>query len=79
MRLGELKKSLSKYPPDMDDMEVVIVTGQDGEKQFDVMCFTGYLPIPDHECIALGGLSAVKVMVASGEIEKPDGFDNLVS
>ena len=78
MRLGELKKSLTKYPPDMDDMEVVIVTGWDGEKQLDVMCFTGYLPIPNHECIVLGSLSAVKVMVASGEIEKPDGFDNLV-
>lgn len=77
MKLGELKKSLSKYPPDMDDMEVVIVTGVDDKKAFDVMCFTGYLPIPNHECIALGGLSAVKVMVDSGEIKKPDGFDDL--
>ena len=78
MKLGELKKSLSKYPPDMDDMEMVVVTGANGEKQYDLLCFVGYLPIPNHEAVAIGALSAVKVMVASGEIPKPDGFDDIV-
>ena len=78
MKLGELKKSLQKYPPDMDDMELVIVTGVNGEKEYELLCFTGYLPIPGHEAIALGALSAVKVMVETGEIPKPDGYDDLV-
>jgi hypothetical protein len=78
MRLGELKKSLQKYPPDMDDMELVIVTAPKGEKEYELLCFTGYLPIPNHEAIALGGLSAVKAMVESGEIPKPEGYDDLV-
>lgn len=78
MRLRELKKSLQKYPPDMDDMEMVVVTGLDGEKRYELLCFVGYLPIPGHESVALGSLSAVKVMVESGEIPKPDGYDDIV-
>ena len=77
MKLGELKQSLLKYPPDMDDMEMVVVTGANGEKQYDLLCFVGYLPIPGHEAVAIGALSAVKVMVESGEIKKPDGYDDI--
>lgn len=77
MKLSEIKASLKKYPPDMDDMEVVVITGANGEKQYDLLCFVGYLPMPGHESIALGSLSAVKVMVASGEIEKPNGYDDI--
>lgn len=62
----------------MDDMEMVVVTGADGEKQYDLLCFVGYLPIPGHESVALGALSAIKVMVATGEIQKPSGFDDIV-
>ena len=77
MKLGELKKSLSKYPPDMNDMEVIVVTGANGKKQYDLLCFVGYLPMPGHESVAIGSLSAIKVMVASGEIQKPDGYDDI--
>ena len=77
MKLGELKKSLAKYPPDMNDMEVIVVTGENGEKQYDLLCFVGYLPMPGHESVALGSLTAVKVMVASGEIQKPEGYDGI--
>lgn len=78
MKLGELKKSLSKYPPDMDDMEMIVVTSADGKKKYDLLCFVGYLPIPNHEAVAIGTLSAVKVMVETGEIPKPDGYDDIV-
>lgn len=78
MKLGELKSALRKLPPDMDDMEVCVVTGKDGKKKYELLCFTGYLPAPGNEAIALGGLSAVQVMVESGEIPKPAGYDNLV-
>ena len=62
----------------MDDMEMIVVTGANGEKQYDLLCFVGYLPLPGHESVALGSLTAVKVMVASGEIHKPTGFDEIV-
>lgn len=78
MKLGQLKQSLRKLPPDMDDMEICIVTGQDGKKKYDLLCFTGYLPLEGHEAIALGTLSAVKIMVENGEMPKPEGYDELV-
>jgi hypothetical protein len=77
MQLKELKLSLAKYPPDMDDMELVVVTGANGEKQYDLLCFVGYLPLPGHESVALGTFSAVRVMVESGEMQKPDGYDDI--
>ena len=61
----------------MDDMEIVVVTGANGEKQYDLLCFVGYLPLPGHESVALGTLTAIKVMVATGEIQKPTGFDEI--
>ena len=33
--------------------------------------------MPGHESVALGSLTAVKVMVASGEIQKPEGYDGI--
>ncbi|HOT89427.1 MAG TPA: hypothetical protein PLC59_03945 [Bacteroidales bacterium] len=79
MKLRELKKLLTKYPPDMDDMEVIIVTGEKGKKKCDLLCFTGYLPIPKYESIVLGTFSAVKIMVETGEISKPEGYDDFMN
>ncbi len=74
MRLGQLKSALRKLPPDMDDMEILVITGANGNKQYELLCFTGYLPIEGHEAIALGTLSAVQVMVETGEMPKPSGL-----
>ena len=78
MNLGQLKNALRKLPPDMDDMEVLIITGVEGKKEYDLLCFTGYLPIEGHEAIALGTLSAVQAMVETGEMPKPPGYDKLI-
>lgn len=78
MKLGQLKNALRKFPPDMDDMEMAIVTGENGKKKYDLLCFAGYLPVEGHEAIALGSLSAVIAMVQSGEMSKPEGYDELV-
>lgn len=74
MKLGELKKSLAKYPPDMDDMEILLTIARDNERQIEPLCFVGYLPLQNHECVVLGGLTEVQRMVKAGEIPKPDGY-----
>ncbi len=74
MKLGELKKSLAKFPPDMDDMEAIVVLARNDKKQYEPLCFTGYLPLQGSECIALGTLTAVQQMVKDGEIPKPKGY-----
>jgi hypothetical protein len=74
MKLGDLKKSLSKFPPDMNDMEVIIVVARKDKKEYEPLCFTGYLPLKGSECIALGTLTAVQCMVKNGEMPKPKGY-----
>jgi hypothetical protein len=75
MKLGDLKKSLQKFPPDMDDMEVMVAYTKDKVvRTYDPLCFTGYMPLPKYEFIVLGTLSEIQRMVKTGEIAKPDDF-----
>ena len=73
MNLGELRKSIGKLPPDMNDMEVFVIYFSNGERRVENLCFTGYLPLKDHECIILGTLSEVERMIQNGEQIFPDG------
>jgi hypothetical protein len=77
MTLLELKTSLKKLPPDMNDMQVVIVYARGGRMQFELVAFTGYLPSPGAECIAVGAVSEIKRRVKTGEMKKPDGYDEI--
>lgn len=74
MTLGQLKKSLAKHPPDMDDMEINLAVSRGGKGQCEPLCFVGYLPIPGKETIILGGLTEVQRMVEKGEIKPPEGY-----
>jgi hypothetical protein len=74
MNLGELKKSLAKLPPDMNDMEAVLVVARNGKRQMEPLTFVGYIPVQGAECVALGGLTAIQQMVEAGEIAKPPGY-----
>ena len=74
MKLGDLKKSLAKLPPDMNDMEVLVISAPRGKKVYEPLCFTGYLPLPGHECVALGTYTAVQEMVEEGKIEPPKDY-----
>lgn len=74
MNLGELKKSLAKFPPDMNDMEVMITFPKNGKRDFDLLCFVGYLPLKGSESIALGTLGEVQRMVENGEMSAPNGY-----
>ncbi len=75
MKLGELKKSLAKLPPDMDDMQVLLVYARDGKTQLECVAFTGYIPTPGLECVAVGGMSEIKRRVEAGEMPPPVGYD----
>lgn len=74
MKLKDLKSSLKKFPPDMDDMEIVVMYAQNKERKFENLCFTAYIPLKGHECIALGTTSGVEWMVKEGKMEKPTGY-----
>jgi hypothetical protein len=74
MKVGDLKKALTRYPPDMDDLEVAVVYASRGKDHYDMLTFVGYLPIPDHECLVLGTWTAVDKLVKDGKLEPPEGF-----
>lgn len=74
MKLGDLKKALAKFPPDMHDMEVALVYAKDDKRRYDLLTFVGYIPLKGTEAIALGGLSELQRMVENGTMEKPDGY-----
>ena len=74
MKLKDLKKSLAKLPPDMDDMEVMTAYAVKGERHYELLCFTGLVPLEGHEFIVLGTISEMHRMVEAGQITKPDGY-----
>ena len=56
MKLGELKRSLSRFPPDMDDMEIVVkYINADGTEDVDLLVFVAYAQFKeDTHAIILG-------------------------
>ena len=77
MNLGQLKKSLAKFPVDMDTSEVMFVAVTPEGRQFELLCAVGILPIDDTAVVALCGNTYVREQVENGKIEKPDGYENL--
>lgn len=77
MNLGELKRALAKLPPDMNDMEVLLAYSVNGKACIETTAFTGYIPMAGVESIVIGALSDIMRRVKSGEMPKPEGFDEL--
>ena len=58
MTVGELKRSLSRLPPDMDDVHVFLKLG---ERDFDLTCYVGY--VKDPLCIVIGNEKAARIEI----------------
>lgn len=74
MKLRELKKSTLYQSSDLDDMEVMVCVARNGKRQYEPLCFLGYMPIEGHEFVVVGGLTEIQRMVESGEMDKPEGY-----
>lgn len=74
MKVKDLKEALKRLPPDMDDTHVFLLTGYQGERQYDLLAGVGYLPIEGHMPIALVGASEIQRQVEAGLMEKPEGY-----
>ena len=77
MTLGNLKTALAKFPPDMNDMQMIVVYATEGKTKIELVGFVGYIPTKGLECIAVGGLSEIKRRVEAGEMPPPDGYDEI--
>lgn len=76
MNLGELKKSLSRMPPDADDFLVVLHNKNDSseEKTYSLLAGVGY--IKDPVCVVLFDETVAKELIikqaAKAPINKPN-------
>lgn len=74
MKLGELKKSLSRMSPDLDDSEIILNTlAPDGKEQLDLLAFTGYAEVGGQIVVFLGSMESANARLKSGNLRKQDG------
>lgn len=74
MTLRELKKSTLYQSSDLDDMPVMVCVTRNGKRQYEPLCFLGWMPIEGNEFVVLGGLTEVQRMVENGEMKAPPGY-----
>jgi hypothetical protein len=76
MKLGELKKSLSRFPPDMDDMEIICQYVDDkGNEDTDLLLYVAYAKIKENVfAICLGTWKSADKMQARDPSKFPDDY-----
>jgi len=76
MNLGELKASLSRMSPDLDECEVMLLTmSSKSKEQHDLLAFTSYVVIKDREnpIFMMGSHKAALKMFKDGRLKYSDG------
>jgi len=74
MKLGELKKSLSRFSPDMDDCEVILSYMDNGKESYDSLSFVAYSEMSDEiTCIIFGSMESCIERMKQGNLSYPDG------
>jgi hypothetical protein len=78
MKLGELKKSLSRFPPDMDDMEILIqYVNADGSEDVDLLLYVAYAQFKENVfAICLGTWKKADILIEKGRanVPIPEGY-----
>ena len=75
MKLGYLKKSLTRYPSDMDDCEVLIIFHDGKQIDYDCLAFIFYASIDASTTVILGTVAAGKEQLKNGKLQLPDGSE----
>jgi hypothetical protein len=76
MTVGELKKSLTRFPADMDDAEILMsyVSEKEGSKEeFDLLTFVAYSEIKNNTFLVLGSLASTLQRKKEGKLKFADG------
>lgn len=70
MNLGELKRALAKFPPDMDDEEVLLNTKEGAELHYDNLAYVAVPKTTAGHCIILGSVAAAKELQAANKFKR---------
>jgi len=74
MNLGELKKSLTRFPEDMNEVEVLFTfVANEDKEEYDTLGFVSYAEVKDTTCIILGSTKAAMVRLKKGTLRYADG------
>ena len=75
MKLGELKKSLTRFPEDMDDTEVLFTFLPDnGKIEYDNLAFVAYAEVKeDTTVVMLGSMKVALERMKKGSLRYADG------
>ncbi len=75
MKLGELKKSLARMSPDLDDCEVLLnYQTSDGKSDYDNLAFTAYAELPQVGIVCmLGSMKEACELFKKKTLKNPDG------
>lgn len=74
MTIGELKKSLTRFPSDMDDTEVLFTfVGADDKPEYDNLAFVAYAEVGDKTILMLGSMKAALERMKKGSLRYADG------
>jgi hypothetical protein len=60
MNLGQLKTSLARFSPDMDDTEVILAFQVGDKEDLDLLAFVGYVDLPTSGAVILGSDKAAR-------------------
>jgi len=75
MKLGYLKKALTRYPEDMDDCEVLVMFHNGEKVDYDLLTFLSYMTHDPGAAVVLGTLEAGKEQLKNGKLHLPDGSE----
>lgn len=82
MTLGELRRALTRFSPDMDEVEILFNDHRNGKPYFDNMAFVAYSEVGPHTILILGTMAAALERIKNGSLryesgKKPgeEGFD----
>ena len=67
MKVGELKRAVARYPADMDNEEVLMLTCTNGKKEYDLLAGCGYLLMNDKNPLVLVANNAVEPGYKEGQ------------
>jgi hypothetical protein len=71
MNLGEMKTALAKLPQDMNTAEVFFVYASGGQRQIDIICAVGIVPMKDTAHVGIVGMTEIeRIKQATGEMPK---------
>lgn len=80
MNVGQIKRALEKFGPDMETAEVAMIyVLPNGVRRIENAIGVGFVPVDDTCLVAFCGETYIKEQVESGKMPKPERYDETMA